>query len=471
MNPKIFSWASRLATVAVVLSGACNSHNGGATTTTGGSGGQSQGGAGGTGGQGGQTTSTGGSLGGTGGQSGQTTSTGGSLGGTSGTGGQGGQTTAAGGITGGAGGQSGQGGATNTSQSDAAAGAGGRGGQGGTTSQPQADASDTPLGGTGGSPGADAGGTSGKDGAAADAPPVGNPRRVLLSDEGNRRVLLVDLGSPATASWSTQLNDTVKYGDSMRDIQLVGGDRVAVSVAKGYVELDIKTGAIKKEVTSFDGVESLRRLPSGNTILGANANGGVTLQELDSQDASVAGHKVTFTNYTEFRMLRRTPQGTFLIGVGNKLAEVNWDKQSLWEMTIPDGNYVYLGLRLPDNTIAVTSGYGAAILVIDPTANKVLTTIGGKGQPDAATIVPNFYAGYQILPNGHFVVTNWEGHGSGNGGKGLQLLEYDPSGLLVWQWKQDASLVSSLHGVIVLDGLDTTKLHDDVNGVLAPVTQ
>jgi hypothetical protein len=170
-------------------------------------------------------------------------------------------------------------------------------------------------------------------------------------------------------------------------------------------------------------------------------------------------------------MLRRTPQGTFLIGAGNKLAEVNWDKQSLWEMTIPDGNYVYLGLRLPDNTIAVTSGYGAAILVIDPTANKVLTTIGGKGQPDAATIVPNFYAGYQILPNGHFVVTNWEGHGSGNGGKGLQLLEYDPSGLLVWQWKQDPSLVSSLHGVIVLDGLDTTKLHDDVNGVLAPVTQ
>jgi hypothetical protein len=75
------------------------------------------------------------------------------------------------------------------------------------------------------------------------------------------------------------------------------------------------------------------------------------------------------------------------------------------------------------------------------------------------------------LPNGHFVVTNWEGHGGGNGSKGLQLLEYDASGLLVWKWKQDPNLVSSLHGVIVLDGLDTTKLHDEVNGVLAPVTQ
>jgi hypothetical protein len=470
----------------VVLLSACNSSNG-STTMAGGSGGQTQVGAGGRGGQGGQTTAAGGNPGGTGGQGGQTTAVGGTPGGRGGQGGQttaaggnpggtggrdsqGGQTTAAGGSPGGTGGRSGQGGTSTETQPDAAAGAGGAGGRGGNTSQPQADASDTALGGAGGDPGGDAGGASGKD-VAADAP-VGNPSRVLLADEGNRRVLLVDLQNPTSAVWSTQLNDPNKDGDSMRDIQLVGGDRVAVSVAKGYVELDIKTGAIKKEVSNFAGVESIRRLPSGNTVLGANnASGQATLQELDSQDAPVAGHNVTFTNYSQFRMLRRTPQGTFLIGVGAKLAEVNWTTQPVWEMTIPDGNYVYQGLRLPDKTIAVTSGYGAAILVIDPAAKKVLTTIGGKSQPDATTIVPNFYAGYQILPNGHFVVTNWEGHGGGNGGKGIQLLEYDPSGLLVWKWKQDPNLVSSIHHVIVLDGLDTTKLHDDVNGVLAPVTQ
>jgi hypothetical protein len=140
-------------------------------------------------------------------------------------------------------------------------------------------------------------------------------------------------------------------------------------------------------------------------------------------------------------------------------------------MTIPDGNYVYQGLKLPDGTIAVTSGYGASIVIVDPATKKVTKTLGGKTQPDAATIQPNFYAGYQILPNGHFVVTNWEGHGGGNGGKGIQLLEYDAAGTVVWKWKQDATLVSSLHNVIVLDGLDTSKLHDDVNGVLAPVTK
>jgi hypothetical protein len=452
-----FRMSNCSAAAIVVLFVACSSTNP-ATTNTGGNGGQLQGGAGGRCGQSGQ-----------GGQGGQTVASGGT------SGGAGGQTTTAGGSSGSSGGKSGQGGTSTGTGPDAAAGAGGVGGQGGNTTQPQADASDTALGGTGGGPAGDAGGASGKDGA-ADAAVVGHPLRVLLADEGNRRVVLVDLGNAGKAIWSRQLNDPTKDGDSMRDIQLVGGDRVAVSVAKGYVELDINTGDIKKEVSTFDGVESLRRLPSGNTVLGSNSNGGVTLQELDNQDAPVTGHKVTFTNYSNFRMLRRTPQGTFLIGVGNQLAEVNWDKQILWEMSFTpaaghDPNYMYQGLSLPDKTIAVTSGYAASILIVDPTTKSVKQTIGGKGQPDAATIVPNFYAGYQILPNGHFVVANWEGHGGNNGGTGLQLLEYDPTGLKVWSWKQDASMVSSVHHVIVLDGLDTTKLHDDVNGVLAPVTQ
>jgi hypothetical protein len=479
MNLRMSSWASCLAAATVVLSAACTSNNGAPTTTAGASGGQTQGGAGGKDGQGGQTTGSGGARGGTGGDSGQggrTTSAGGSTGDTGGNSGQGGRTTATGGNLGGTGGTSSQGGQSTEPPTDAAAGAGGRGGQGGSTSRPPGDASDTAVGGAGGGLGTDGGGGSAREVAGADAVTVGNPRRVLLCDEGNRRVLLVDLQNPGSAVWSTPLDDATKYGDGLRDIQLVGGDRVAASVAKGYVELDINTGAIRKEVTKFSGVESLRRLPSGNTVLGGNSDGGVTLQELDSQDAAVTGHKVTFTNYSQFRILRRTPQDTFLIGVANTLAEVNWNKQTVWQMDFPaapghDPDYIYQGLRLPDNTIAVTTGYAVSLSIVDPAAKKVLTTIGGQGQPNATTIAPYFYAGFQVLPNGHFVVTNWEGHGGGNGGKGLQLLEYDPTGLLVWSWKQDAKLVSSLHHVIVLDGLDTSKLHDDVNGVLAPVTQ
>jgi hypothetical protein len=341
--------------------------------------------------------------------------------------------------------------------------------QGGNTTPSSASTSTTPFGGAGGSASISTGGSSSKDAGVPDASGTSTPRQILLLDEGNRRVLLMDMQNPSAAVWSRSI-DSTKYGDSLRDIQLVGGDRVAVSVAKGYLELDIKTGEIKKEVTKFTGVEGLRRLANGNTILGGNSDGGVTLQELDSSDALVPGRKVTFTNVQNLRLFRRTAQGTFLLGVGSKLAEVNWDKQTVWEMSITGGDYVYMGLRI-DKNIAVTSGYGAAIQIIDYTGKKVVTTIGGKSQPDATTITPNFYAGFQVLSNGHYVVTNWEGHGGTNGGKGIQLLEYDASGALVWKWKQDSKLVSSLHHVLVLDGLDTTKLHDDVNGAQAPVTQ
>jgi hypothetical protein len=296
---------------------------------------------------------------------------------------------------------------------------------------------------------------------------VDHPRRVILCDEGNTKVHLVDLQTPRSGGWTKQF-------ESMRDIQLVGGDRLAVSTQKGYVELDIKTGETKKQFSSLSGIETLRRLPNGHTGFGGNSDGGITVQELDERDAPVAGRKMTFANMGPLRLLRRTSQDTFLINYGSegiKVAEVNWDKKVIWEMDVPNGKHTYEVLRLAENTIALSSGYGAAILIVDSAAKKVISTIGGPTQPDANAINPHFYAGFQVLPNGNFVVTNWQNHGAGHGNEGIQLLEYTRSGELVWKWKQNASLVSSLHGVIVLDGLDTSKLHDDVNGVLAPVEQ
>jgi hypothetical protein len=50
------------------------------------------------------------------------------------------------------------------------------------------------------------------------------------------------------------------------------------------------------------------------------------------------------------------------------------------------------------------------------------------------------------------------------------LLELDPCGEVVWQWSE-AKLISSLQGVMVLDGLDTTKLHDERNGLMQPLVK
>lgn len=436
MNCKAFTWSNCLLAIVISVAGACSSNNGAnngqnSGTPSGGTGGQPQGGTGGKAGQGGQPAT-------------------GGKGGNAGSGGAGGN----------AGNTAGQGGARNSGGVGGTAGTAGSagGGQGGA-SQPK-DAGELDAG------SADAG--TGKDSAPDVAPVVDHPRQVILADEGNTRVHRVDLKT-RTGGWTKQF-------ESFRDVQLVGGDRLAVSTLKGYVELDINTGVTKKEFTGLDGqgIETLRRLPNGHTVFGGNSDGGITIQELDDHDTPVAGHKTTFAGMGPLRLLRRTPQGTFLINYGtegNKVAEVSWDKKVIWDMDVPNGKHTYNVMYVADNTIALSSGYGAQILIVDRTAKTVKTYIGGPNQPNATKINPHFYAGFQVLTNGNFVVTNWQNHGGGHGNEGIQLLEYTQSGELVWSWQQDATLVSSLHGVIVLDGLDTSKLHDYVNGVLAPVEQ
>jgi hypothetical protein len=116
----------------------------------------------------------------------------------------------------------------------------------------------------------------------------------------------------------------------------------------------------------------------------------------------------------------------------------------------------------------VSTGYGATLLEITP-AGTVVKTYGGPNQAQAALIKPYFYNSFQVLNNGHIVITNWQGHGAGHGGVGIQLMEYDSSGAMVWYWK-DSTKYSSLHTVIVLDSLNTQYLHDDrYGGVLKPV--
>jgi hypothetical protein len=79
-----------------------------------------------------------------------------------------------------------------------------------------------------------------------------------------------------------------------------------------------------------------------------------------------------------------------------------------------------------------------------------------------------FFAGFQVLKNGHLVVSNWTGHGANDSVKGHQVLEFDADGRLLWSW-HDPALAGSIHGVIVLDDLDPSRLHDDICGMLGPV--
>jgi hypothetical protein len=284
-------------------------------------------------------------------------------------------------------------------------------------------------------------------------------RKLLLRDEGLSQLSYVDIANPKK-NWYVP----VPPG---RDMQLVGDGRVLIGTGTGYEEYDIKTGKKVSEQTAFKGTLSAQRLRNGNTLLsGTDLAGkkGVVLAEVDRAGGT---HRIiNFPQFNYVRLVRETSSGTFLVTSDTLVFESNDAGQIIWQANVISQKrpHSWQALRLASGQTIVSSGFAANFQIFGRDGTLVAKI---TGPPE---VNPYFYAGFQILKNGNYVVTNWQGHGADHGTSGIQLLEYSPDGKLVWSWKQDPLKFSSVQGVIVLDGLNLKLLHvEDGNGILAPV--
>jgi len=251
-----------------------------------------------------------------------------------------------------------------------------------------------------------------------------------------------------------------------RDMQLVGGNQILIGHHHGYTEFDIATGRIVKEFKVFEGVTAVRRQPNGHTLIaGVNLAGitGVVVLELDANDKEI--HQAVFPG-DYVRLIRQTNDNTYLMCCNDRIREGSRDGKYLREFPVAGFYHAWKSLRLASGHLIVTAGYGAFVVELNA-SGKILRKFGGKESvPDK--VRPFFYAMFQLLPNGNLVLANWQGHGPGLGNFGVQLLEFNSAGEIAWSWSK-ADLISSLQGVLVLDGLDTAKLHDERSGVMQPV--
>lgn len=282
----------------------------------------------------------------------------------------------------------------------------------------------------------------------------------LAIDEGRATLLHVD-EREGSKNWIVPIGHP-----QARDLQLVGGNRILAGHHHGYTEFDILTGRVMKEFTAFEGATAARRQPDGHTLLaGVDSAGakGVVVLELDPLDREV--HRAIFPG-DYVRLIRQTKSGTYLMSCNDRIREGSRDGKYLREFTVEGFYHAWKSLELPDGNLIVTAGYGAFVVEL-ASDGTILRKFGGRGQvPD--NINPFFYAMFQLLPDGNIVLANWQGHGPDRGHSGRQLLEFNPAGEIVWSWSEQ-ELISSLQGVLVLDGLDATKLHDERIGVMQPV--
>jgi hypothetical protein len=282
----------------------------------------------------------------------------------------------------------------------------------------------------------------------------------IAIDEGHATLLHVD-ESDQSKNWIVPIGQP-----QSRDMQLIGGNKILIGHHHGYTEFDITLGRVVKEFKSLEGVTAARRQPNGHTIIaGVNVAGatGVVVLELDANDQEV--RRAIFPG-DYVRLIRQTETGTYLMSCNDRIREGSRDGKYLREFPVEGFYHAWKSLRLPNGNLLVTAGYGAFVVELDANG-KIVRKFGGKDQVPEK-VRPFFYAMFQLLPNGNVILANWQGHGPGFGQSGVQLLEFDPAGEIVWTWSK-ADLISSLQGVLVLDGLDTTRMHDERSGVMQPV--
>jgi hypothetical protein len=303
----------------------------------------------------------------------------------------------------------------------------------------------------------------------------------IAIDEGLSDLMRVDEKEPKK-NWLMHIGKP-----HPRDVQLVGDGRLLVSHDQGYSEYDIATGKLLKDISLYHDVSSVRRFPNGHTLIvgvdfdlpkknkGDNPLGDPTGHHVIFAEFDAGDHLVNRIAYVGdyARLVRETAQGTYLCGSNTMFREGDGKGNWIREIPVEGFTHAWKAVRLPNGDTLMSSGYGtskesgSAFMVEVDAAGKIVRKFGAAADVPAG-VHPYFYATFQLLPNGDVVVANWQGHGIGHNYSGVQILEFDPKGAIVWEWS-DRAFVSSMQAVLVLDGLNTALLHDERNGIMEPL--
>lgn len=280
--------------------------------------------------------------------------------------------------------------------------------------------------------------------------------KMLLLDESRSQLLYIDQ-TDSDKNWKLNIEDGPAWG-----IQLVGENRILIAMPKkgGFREYDLTTRKIVREYfdpVRYAGTMAAVRFPDGRTVLGCD-RGFVRIFLLDADNHETAARE--FPAMKVIRQIRRTTRNTLLFGSNlDKCYEISLDGNIIRELQLSGAKHNYQVTELPNGNWLIAAGYGCFLAEVDR-ENQVVRRWGGQPAPTGLHYI--FMSQFQTLKNGNIVVATWTGHGTNDSEKGQQVVEFDSNGHVVWTW-HDPKLAGSIHGVIILDDLDTKNFYDDTN--------
>jgi hypothetical protein len=274
-------------------------------------------------------------------------------------------------------------------------------------------------------------------------------RRMLVRDTGDPHLVLLDFSRQNPVVWKT-----IAGGPWARGIQLIGNNQVMGSRADGYEVFDLTTGQIVKTRNTFPNTQGAYRMANGEIML---TRSGTTLEFLDKADK--IAHSISYSGFGYVRMVRPTRNGTYLVPSDVTLFEGDSNGNVVWKTTGDQWGHIWEPLLMSDGNVMLATAFGSSLDVVDKTSHTVTKRYGTKLMPMAALFRPNFFAEFQILPNGNLIVANWQGGHGGGGGFGIQVIEFGPAGDVVWFYKQDPMVFTAIQGIQVIDGMDPMFPH------------
>lgn len=266
--------------------------------------------------------------------------------------------------------------------------------------------------------------------------------QLLAIDEGRQQLSLINTGTH-TFTWTLDLAGF----PVARDMQHLDGEHVLVGYERGFFELEWRTGRIVSNTSRWEEVTAVTRRADGSTLvtgMNLDGQGGVTVLTLDP-NGEIA--KVARRDGDYVRLMRVTPQNTYLLCTNDHIKETTPDLVELRRFSAPGFEHAWKADRLEDGSTLVSAGYGAFMAVFSESGELVRRFGAADEAPQA--VAPFFYASHAFMPDGHLLVANWQGHGADNGHKGQQLLKFDPEGRIVATWSAP-DRISSLQGLLLV---------------------
>jgi hypothetical protein len=261
-------------------------------------------------------------------------------------------------------------------------------------------------------------------------PATYNHRALVSTARGGTMAIVADDG---TYEWQY---DYSALGGEANDAWLLPNGDVVFPYINGVQELTRD----KKVVWNYPApagteIHGCHPLPNGHFLVGENHSGGIAyLHDLDEMGHVTSSIKVDSGNasygpHNQFRNVRKTPQGTYLVTYMDLDRGREIDDTGKMVREFPCGRFV--ALRLPDGNTLLACGDDHRVIEVDP-QNKIVWEANETNVPEH--LLSGFACGPQRLPSGNTVICSWPGH-LPTDPKSPRCFEVTPDHQVAWKLK------------------------------------